>query len=224
VLGASGRRSFDVDGYVVVHGAISRDDAAATVELICSHLGADVDDPATWYRPHPDRHGIMVQLFQHEQLQRNRTAPRVAAAFAQLLGRSDLYPLSDRVGFNPPINDRFAFPGPHLHWDVDLVPPVPFGLQGILYLTDTPPEQGALAVVPGFHHRIESWLAGLPAGVDPQHEDLDALGPRAVGADAGDLVVWHQALPHGATPNRGRSPRFVQYVNHLPIGRGATAP
>jgi ectoine hydroxylase-related dioxygenase (phytanoyl-CoA dioxygenase family) len=42
------------------------------------------------------------------------------------------------------------------------------------------------------------------------------LGPRAIGGRAGDLVIWHQALPHGASPNRGTRPRLVQYVNMFP--------
>ena len=42
------------------------------------------------------------------------------------------------------------------------------------------------------------------------------MGPRAIGGRAGDLVIWHQALPHGASPNRGTRPRMVQYVNMLP--------
>jgi ectoine hydroxylase-related dioxygenase (phytanoyl-CoA dioxygenase family) len=33
---------------------------------------------------------------------------------------------------------------------------------------------------------------------------------------AGDLIVWHQALPHGATPNLATLPRVVQYLNMFP--------
>ena len=94
--------------------------------------------------------------------------------------------------------------------------PIPFGTQGILYLTDTPPEQGAFTLVPGFHRRIESWLASLPPGADPRSENMHALGAKPVGGRAGDLVIWHQALPHGASPNRGTKPRLVQYINMFP--------
>jgi ectoine hydroxylase-related dioxygenase (phytanoyl-CoA dioxygenase family) len=37
-----------------------------------------------------------------------------------------------------------------------------------------------------------------------------------IAGSAGDLIVWHQALPHGATPNFGASPRVVQYLNMFP--------
>ena len=50
-------------------------------------------------------------------------------------------------------------PGPvhkGLHWDVETAPrawPVPFAVQGVVYLEETTAEQGALRVVPGFHRR-----------------------------------------------------------------------
>jgi ectoine hydroxylase-related dioxygenase (phytanoyl-CoA dioxygenase family) len=34
--------------------------------------------------------------------------------------------------------------------------------------------------------------------------------------DAGDLIIWHHALPHAATPNHGSAPRVVQYLNMFP--------
>jgi len=41
------------------------------------------------------------------------------------------------------------------------------------------------------------------------------LDPQAVpiAAGAGDLVIWRQDLPHGASPNRAMRPRMAQYVN-----------
>jgi ectoine hydroxylase-related dioxygenase (phytanoyl-CoA dioxygenase family) len=33
---------------------------------------------------------------------------------------------------------------------------------------------------------------------------------------AGDMVIWHHALPHAATPNRGERPRIVQYLKYFP--------
>jgi ectoine hydroxylase-related dioxygenase (phytanoyl-CoA dioxygenase family) len=145
-----------------------------------------------------------------------RNSPRIHKAFAQLWGTADLWVTTDRVGFNAPEREGFMFPGPHLHWDVSVKTPIPLGTGGILYLTDTPPEQGAFTVVPGFQRWGEAWLNALPRGADPRRQDLYALGPRAIGGRAGDLVIWHQALPHGASPNRGTRPRMVQYVNMFP--------
>jgi ectoine hydroxylase-related dioxygenase (phytanoyl-CoA dioxygenase family) len=131
-------------------------------------------------------------------------------------GTADLWVTTDRVGFSVPERDGWRFPGPDLHWDTSLVMPIPFRAQGILYLTDTPPEQGAFTCVPGFHRRIGEWLASLPPGVDPRRQDLHALGSRPIGGRAGDLIIWNDALPHGSRPNRGNAPRIVQYIKMYP--------
>lgn len=99
---------------------------------------------------------------------------------------------------------------------MSLHPPFRFGTQGLIYLCDTPAHQGAFSCVPGFHHRLESWLAALPADTDPRRVDLTAQ-VRPIAAEAGDMVIWHQALPHGSSPNRGTYPRIVQYLNMYPV-------
>lgn len=205
------------NGYLVIREAISAADAAATAELICQFIGVDPGNPETWYRPHPERKGIMVQLFQHPQLEKNRHSPRIRDVYEQLWNRSDIWVNTDRVGFNPPETDYWSFPGPLLHWDVSLKQPIPLGLQGILYLTDTEAEQGAFTLVPGFHNRAEEWLASLPPGAHPREQDLYALGAIPVVARAGDFIVWHHALPHGSSPNRSPRPRYVQYINYAPL-------
>jgi ectoine hydroxylase-related dioxygenase (phytanoyl-CoA dioxygenase family) len=98
---------------------------------------------------------------------------------------------------------------------VSLAQPIPFGLQGILYLADTAADQGAFTCVPGFHRRIEQWLNDLPPGHDPRRHDFTSEAVPIAGR-AGDLVIWHHALPHGSSPNRASLPRFVQYMMGRP--------
>ncbi len=215
VLSASDLSFWQEHGYVVLHEAVSLATRDAAAQAIWEHLGAREDDPQTWYATEND-HGIMVQYFQHPTFETIRHSPRIHKAFAQLWATADLWATTDRVGFNPPERQDFKFPGPHLHWDVSVKTPIPFTTAGILYLTDTPPEQGAFTLVPGFQRWGEDWLKALPAGADPRRQDLYALGPCAIGGKAGDLIIWHQALPHGASPNRGTRPRMVQYVNMFP--------
>lgn len=210
-------------GYVVVHDAVdpvARDAAAAAVYRF---LGADAADPASWYGKN-DAASIWVPLYRDAALVANRRAPRVARVFADLWGREDLWALVDQAGFNPPENERWRFPGPHIHWDMTLAKPHCLGLQGILYLTDTPAEQGAFCCIPGFHRRLAQWLQALPHGVDPREairlETGLATGLETglvpIAGRAGDLVIWHQALPHASSPNRGRLPRVVQYMTLRP--------
>ncbi|MBL7747583.1 MAG: phytanoyl-CoA dioxygenase family protein [Chitinophagaceae bacterium] len=220
VLSAAEMEFWNDNGYVIVRNAISREDCEETVAFMCEQLDIDLNDPLSWYRPHVHREGIMVPLFQHPLIERNRRSPRIRKAYEQLWNRRDIMVNTDKLGFNPPETTGWKFPASRLHWDVSLVQPIPFGTQGILYLTDTSASQGAFTVVPGFHHRISDWLDALPAGNEPRKEDLYPLGAVPVAAAAGDLIIWHHALPHAASANRAAMPRFVQYLNYAPVFGG----
>ncbi|MBE5321619.1 phytanoyl-CoA dioxygenase family protein [Pedobacter sp. MR2016-19] len=204
------------NGYLILKNVIPKEDCQATIDVICDFLKINLDDANTWYSPNTSRQGIMVQLFQHPLLQKNRQSARIRMAYEQLWQRTDIWVTTDRVGFNPPETDKWKFTGPDLHWDCSLDLPIPFNLQGLLYLADTAPNQGAFTLVPGFQHRISEWLRALPAGTNPRTENLHALGSLPIAAEAGDFIIWHQALPHGSSPNASSKPRFVQYINYQP--------
>lgn len=211
VLSATDLAQWNDQGYVVVKGAVSPTQCAEAAQVVWDTVGATEDDEASWYAKAP--RNIMVQRFQHPAFETNRRSLRIHKAFAQLWGTADLWRSTDRCGFNVPERADHLFQASGLHWDVSLQLPIPFCTQGILYLTDTPPEQGALRVVPRFQHTVGDWLRTLPSGADPRSQDLQALGAQRIGGKAGDLVIWHQALPHGASPNHGKLPRLVQYIN-----------
>lgn len=217
VLSDKDLKHFDEEGYVIIKNAISKEDCQKTVELIYQFIEATPDDPATWYKQLPTKQGIMVQLFNHELLDKNRLSDKIKRAYQQLWKRNDLLVSMDRVSFNPPVTKGHPFPGPNLHWDVSLKRPVYFGLQGLLYLSDTEAGQGAFTLVPGFHKKIEDWLENLPEGAAPRKQDLKKLGTRPLSGQAGDFIIWHHALPHGSCPNTTQVPRIVQYINYQPI-------
>jgi len=214
-LSADDLAFFDAQGYVILRNAVPREAARAAENVIWRRLGMRPDAPEGWYHNKLGA-GIMVQLHHEPELRATRASPRIRKAYAQLLGTSDIWLTIDRAGFNPPERDKWRFPGPRLHWDADLTPPLRFSLQGVLYLTDTEAEQGAFTCVPGFQRRIDAWLASLPPGADPQAQDLEALGPVGIAAGAGDLIIWDDRLPHGSRPNRGHYPRIVQYIAAFP--------
>lgn len=214
VLTAADLGFWDQNGYVVLHDAVPPENCQAAREAICEFLNVHLDRPDTWYRG-PQGHSIWIPLLHHPALWANRDSPRIHRAFAQIWGREDLWVSVDQTGFNPPERPGWAFPGPHLHWDVSLAQPIPFGVQGILYLADTAANQGAFTCVPGFHRSIEGWLTGLPRGADPRAQDLSDLAVPIAGR-AGDLVIWHHALPHGSSPNRSNLPRIAQYIKMMP--------
>lgn len=216
ILSEDDLRFWDENGYFIIRNAVSAEDCENTVELICNFLQIKRNEPATWYNTHPHRQGIMVQLFQHPLLDKNRQSEKIRKVYEQLWGRKDIWVNADRVGFNPPETNTWKFPGPGMHWDISLALPIPFGLQGILYLADTAPNQGAFTLVPGFHNKVETWIKTLPTGTNPRNTDIHSLGPVPIAANAGDFIIWHHILPHGSSPNTSSLPRFVQYINYAP--------
>jgi hypothetical protein len=207
-------------GWVVLREAISPEACRATVEAIWQAQAMSPDDPAGWSRRGPAQQCVFVQLFRHPALDANRRSLRIHKAFAQLWGSADLWMTTDRVGFNPPVRPDCPFPGPGIHWDVSLALPIPFGVQGILYLTDTAADQGAFGLVPGMHRTIESWVKRLPPQVNPNEAARQHLTMTPISGKAGDLIIWHHALPHGPTPNTTDRPRFVHYMTMFPARFG----
>jgi hypothetical protein len=216
VLSDEELKFFDQHGYIIIKNAVSKTDCDRTIAALCNFIDIDRNDPSTWYNANQGKQGIMVQLFQDPIMQKNRASVKIREAFEQLWQRTDLWAYADRVGFNPPETKGWKFPGPYMHWDVSLKLPIPFGLQGILYLADTEENQGAFTLVPGFQNRIDDWIHSLPAGTNPRNEDLHALGSKPIAAQAGDFIIWSNALPHGSSPNANTKPRFVQYINYAP--------
>jgi len=207
---------WDANGYLVVKNAVSQAYCQTARTAIWECLDADPDQPETWYEAHAHKNGLMVSLFQHPALDSIRRSPKIRKVYQQLYNSQDIYLLVDKVSFNPPETRNYKFMGSSLHWDVSLQLPIPFALQGLLYLSDTNAGDGAFHCVPGFHNTIGEWLATVPANEDPRVAALQ-LDPIPVTGHAGDLVIWHQALPHCATPNKGILPRMVQYIAYKPI-------
>jgi len=206
---------WDEHGYVVLKSAVSMEQAEAAELAIYEYLGMDWEDEESWYTETLG-HSIWVSLLRHPAFWVNRRSPRMVKAFAQLWGREDLWVTVDQGGLNPPERKGWEFPGPRLHWDTTLAEPHHLDVLGILYLADTPAEQGAFSCVPGFHKSLKGWLDGLPEGVEPRVEALRRLTMKPVAGKRGDMVLWHTLLPHGSSPNRGMRPRVAQYISMRP--------
>ncbi len=203
-------------GYLVIPNAISKLAIQESCDAIWQFLDADPQNPSTWYQSHHLRKGLMVSLYNQVRLNTNRNSKRIRAAYEQLYGHTAIYKSIDHVSFNPPESKNFSFRGSRLHWDVSLAQPIPERYQGLLYLTECTESDGAFHCVPGFHHQINDWLNGLKPGEDARLLAEQTLSSKAVPGKAGDFVIWHQALPHCATANRGNTPRLVQYLSYIP--------
>jgi hypothetical protein len=205
------------NGYLLVKNAVTKVACENARSAIWEFLGADPESKDSWYLPHEGKKGLMLNLFQHPALDSIRRSPRIRRAYEELYGHEDIYLLVDKVSFNPPETSKYRFMGSPLHWDVSLQQPIPFVLQGLLYLNDVDETDGAFHCVPGFHRNGGGWLASLPGNVNAREVAQKELTPAPVPGKAGDLVIWHQALPHCATANKGIVPRMVQYIAYKPM-------
>lgn len=206
------------EGYLVIPGVLSKDQCQKSCDVIWDYLNAAPDQSDTWYKCSDKMQKIMLQLFRHPVLDANRQNILIRQVYEQLWQCTDLVMTTDRVSFNPPETELWSFPGPDLHWDVELTSPVPFATQGLIYLTDTTEQQGAFCCVPGFHLKINEWIEKQNKNsTELQQQDWGLWPVKAIAAEAGDLIVWHQALPHGASRNRAELPRMVHYINMYPL-------
>ncbi len=216
------RHFWEANGYLIVHEAVPAQLVRAARDAVCEFQQVDLARPETWYRSQPanqmaelNRSG-MVELYHHQALWDIRQHPKIHQVFAELWEEPRLWVTIDRVNFNPPARADWPFQG-FIHWDVDTsVQPVPFGVQGVLSLTDTPPGRGGFQCVPGFPRQFESWLKTQPTDRDPWRPDLEGLEVKSIATRAGDLLIWHNALPHGTSANRGPQPRIAQYLCMFP--------
>lgn len=218
VLTPADHAFFEEHGYVIVHNAVPQENLDAVIAALWEFLGMDPNDPNDWYRE-PHRTGSMVELYQHQALWDNRQHPRVHQAFSEIWDNERLWVSIDRVSMKPPPHpdhpeyDQEGF----THWDCDTSQlPVRFGVQGVLYLTDTDEHMGGFQCIPGMHRTFYEWVKTQPPDRNPRMPDLTGLEVKPIPGRAGDLLIWHRLLAHGIGRNTSNRPRLAQYISMFP--------
>ncbi|RZM29936.1 MAG: hypothetical protein EOO88_02905 [Pedobacter sp.] len=181
--------------------------------LICKHMGLSLSDPDSWYKAHPDWHGLMLQVYQDESIEAIRKHTNVYQLFSELYGSQHIIANTEKVSFNPPVTNSWKFRSGALHWDIDISKPIEYYIQGLIYLDDVPEDRGPLNVVPGVHLKFDEWTKSY-ATLDEAHEAMRSqMKAVPVPGKKGDIVVWRHTLPHAASANYSSLPRFVQYLS-----------
>ena len=219
---------WEENGYLVVPNAVPPENLTALIDAIWEFLEMDPDNPDDWYKYKPYRRGDlcspiseagMVEMYQHQTLWDNRQYPRVYQVFAELLGEEKLWVSLDRANMKPPVRadkPEWGHTG-MIHWDIDTTQdPIPFSVQGVLYLTDTHENQGGFQCIPGFHKAFAEWVKTQPPDRNPKQPDLTGLEVKSIAGKAGDLVIWHSLLLHGNGHNISDRPRLAQYITMSP--------
>lgn len=234
--------AFERDGYVVVPGALSRDDAEIYRRRILRLLPDDLTLPPAWesrygrIKPlHPDGNQTydgpeFLPLFQNPILYRLATRIlrthrlRVFDGSVGITLRHDRgeSPLSQRIHTDnsvPKDADQFRFDLPELE------------IGGCYYLTDVEPQGGGIALLPGGHRRVEADARASAQGRQLHAGWSDIKGYpdlTEVTGKAGDFVLLHPLMPHAATHNRRSTTRVVQFLRWVrydhPYGRAAAVP
>ena len=211
VLNDEQRQFWQENGYVVVPEVVPGPLLQAVIATIEDFLGKDLDNPDDWYKEPMYLAGI-IRMTHQQALWDTRQYPRLHQAFSEILGTDKLRVSVDYTCMNPPAGPEWDYEGV-IHWDIDsTVRPVPGGVQGVLCLDDTVAAQGGFQCVPGFHKRLEEWAETQPADRPLMHPDTAGMDLVHVPAQAGDLIIWHSALPHGNSRNRTDRPRLCQYI------------
>lgn len=217
---------FWTDGYLLLRGVLSKEEAAHYAQHILSLVPRDLSIPEHWHvaggriKPifTPGNHTFdtpdLIPLFQNE---------RLYATMAQLLESTKLRVMDGSLGITMRNDaDRDIARSQTLHLDASVPRDVDnflftldeVQLGGCFYFTDVEPEGGGIHVVPGGHRIVEEECRNEPKGRQ-LHEGwkrITHLESVEVTGSAGDFALLHHLMPHGASHNRRTQPRVAQFL------------
>jgi len=212
-------------GYVVIKNAVSREQAAKTAAFIWEFEDKNPNDKSTWYTvPRAEMKmkeltGTgMVEVYNNQYLWNNRQTQKVYDAFVDIWGTEKLWVTIDRANLNFPMRPGFEYKG-FIHWDYD-PETKPQNVQGVLALADQTDEQmGGFQCIPWLFKNYDTWKLTQPEDRDHFKPDTNGLEDKIVKVpmEAGDLLIFNSAEPHGIRPNRSEDKvRIAQYISMMP--------
>ncbi len=213
------------EGYVVVKNVISREQAEKTAAFLWEFEEKDPYNSDTWYTPPRAEMQMkelvgsgMVEVYNHQLLWENRQNPRIYNAFVDIWGTEKLWVTIDRANLNFPKQDDNGFGG-FIHWDYD-PDTKPQNVQGVLALADqTDEKMGGFQCIPELFRTYDTWKVTQPEDRNRFQPDITGLEDKLVKVklEAGDLLIFHSAQPHGIRPNLSKDKvRIAQYISMMP--------
>lgn len=213
------------NGYVVIKNAVPRKQALETAAFLWEFEEKESNDPSTWYTPPRAEMQMkeligtgMVEVYNHQMLWNNRQMQKVYDAFVDVWGAEELWVTIDRANLNFPLKDQNRAKG-FIHWDYD-PSTKPQNVQGVIALADQMDENmGGFQCIPELFRTFDTWKLTQPEDRDPFKPDISGLEDHVVkvGLEAGDLLIFHSAQPHGIRPNLSENKvRIAQYISMMP--------
>ncbi len=233
---------FWADGYLVLKGVLSRDEAEHYRQAILDLLPRDLTLPEYWHswmgrlKPHSASGDgtidipALIPLFGNE---------KIYAVVSQLFGTPKLRAFDGSVGITLKNSSHADTPlSQTLHIDASVPRDVDNFLHtlaevqigGCYYFTDVEPNGGGIHIVPGGHRIVEAESRADPQGRH-LHQDwkkIEHLTSVEVTGEAGDFALLHHLMPHGASHNRNSTARVAHFLRYArtdhPHGSGSTPP
>ncbi|MEM6800234.1 MAG: phytanoyl-CoA dioxygenase family protein [Bacteroidota bacterium] len=213
------------NGYIVIKGAVSKEQARETAAFLWEFEEKSPDSPDTWYTAPRAEMKMkeltgtgMVEVYNNQHLWNNRMSQRVYDAFVDIWGTEKLWVTIDRANLNFPMRPGHEYKG-FIHWDYD--PETrPQNVQGVLALEDqTDENMGGFQCIPWLYRNYDEWKLTQPE--DRNHFQPDTTGLEneivKVKLEAGDLLIFNSTQPHGIRPNRSENKvRIAQYISMMP--------
>lgn len=222
MLTQSHRERLGRDGYAVISGLLPANLLGTAADVITAFVNADLNRPETWYRHDPLEWSI-VPVHQAQAFWDIRQWPTVHETFAALWRTERLWVSMDRGVFKVPLSEQHAAHVDQsvLHWDIDPRDSSSGRYQGMLFLTDVAPGEGAFECVPSIFRDLERYLRAHHEPLIDAPVDIAGHDVVEVPARAGDLVIWSSRLPHHGGRNYGRRPRVSMALTMYPEGSDA---
>ncbi len=212
------------NGYIVIKNAVPPEQVQQTAAFLWEFEEKDPDDPSTWYtapRAEIQMKELagtgMVEVYNHQQLWNNRQMQRVYDAFVDIWGTEKLWVTIDRANLNFPMRPGHEYKG-FIHWDYD-PETKPQNVQGVLALADqTDPDMGGFQCIPWLFRNYDTWKLTQPEDRNRFQPDITGLEDQLVKVpmEAGDLLIFNSAQPHGIRPNHSNKVRIAQYISMMP--------
>lgn len=217
VLSPDQIKFWEENGYLRIPRVIDEARCDLVTQKICRYLNIHLDFPETWYMPHPDWQGIMLQVYQDKNMEAIRQDATIRDIFTDLYQTDQIIANTEKLGYNPPETREWVFGQGQLHWDLDWDAPVKFNVQALVYLNDVPVDRGPLQVVPGFNKKYDDWKKDFSSSERAHTYIRITETPVPVPGEKGDLIIWRNTIPHAAGKNQSALPRFVQYISFTKI-------
>jgi ectoine hydroxylase-related dioxygenase (phytanoyl-CoA dioxygenase family) len=219
---------FREQGYVLVKGVLSREEAERYRRVILDMVPRDLTIPAHWHanagriKPmQPDG----KQSFYTPELLPLLFNQRLYAAAVQLLEEHRLRAFDASLGItirNDSGRDNILSQTPHLDCSVPGDVPFRFTLEevqvgGCYYFTDVEPTGGGIHVMPGGHKWVEETVRRHGGGLSGRQlhhnwKRLEGIETMEVLGEAGDFALLHHLMPHAASHNRRPTARVAQFT------------